>query len=75
MRGLVCASCGRVIKTEAEPIFYRPSGTAIGLHSRCEDAYNNGDPCANHMVRGGSHAIVACCLSKGHPGKCKEAIA
>ena len=72
MRGLRCVSCGRTIRTEAEPIFYRPSGRPVGLHSRCENAHNFGDTCTNHMVRGGSHTIVACCLSKGHPGDCKE---
>lgn len=74
MRGLRCVSCGRVIKTDAEPLFYRADGRPVGLHSRCEDAYNHGDPCSNHLVRGGSHTIVACCLAKGHPGPCREVV-
>jgi hypothetical protein len=49
MRGVRCDQCAKVIRTDVEPIFYRPAPpradaddlVPVGLHPRCEDAYNN----------------------------------
>lgn len=46
MTGLRCVQCGRVIRRDVEPIYYRPSDKKgeptepVGLHQRCEPEYN-----------------------------------
>lgn len=46
MRGLRCEHCGRIVRADVEPIFYRAvvdsedGSEPVGLHKRCEAAYN-----------------------------------
>jgi len=37
---MICAHCKKKIKGKSELLFLLPDGTEVGLHKKCEKAYN-----------------------------------